>query len=286
MKIFVTGANGFLGSRIAECCAKRGHTVEGTSRSARPPAIRAWRLGEPFAAEWLAGAEVLVHCAYDRSESEACNIMGTESASVAGENAGVARQIFLSSYSARPDAAEPYGRIKHALERFFLERNYTVVRPGLVAGPGGLFARNVRQILRSPVMPLVNGGRERLPLVSLDDLLTAVVALIECGGRGAYNLFHPELVPMRDFIAAVNRAGRHRALTFPIPAALALAALGALGRLGVRLPVDQNNLRALLRNQEPVHKPDLAAFVAAPCTPAEAIRRAVEALGAAEHASR
>jgi nucleoside-diphosphate-sugar epimerase len=286
MKIFITGVGGFLGSRMGERCAARGHTVEGTSRNAREPGIHAWRLGEPFDAGWLAGSEVLIHCAYDRAESEGRNIQATETASVAGEQAGVSRQIFLSSYSARPDAVEPYGRIKQALERFFLERGYTVVRPGLVAGAGGLFARNVRQILRSPVMPLVNGGRDLIPLVSLDDFLTGMTALIECGGRGAYNLFHPELIPMRSFLAAVNRAGQHSALSFPVPAAVALAGLQVLRRMGVRLPVDENNLRALVRNQAPVHQSDLLAFVPRAVAPEEAIARAVAELIAAEHAAR
>ncbi|HVX65421.1 MAG TPA: NAD(P)-dependent oxidoreductase, partial [Bryobacteraceae bacterium] len=194
MKIFITGAGGFLGSRIGERCAARGHAVASTSRTARGPQVRAWKLGEPFDAAWAAGSDVMIHCAYDRAESEARNIEGTETAAAAGEQAGVPRQIFLSSYSARPDAAEPYGRIKYSLEKWFLERGYTVVRPGLVAGDGGLFARNVRQILRTPVLPLVNGGRDLIPLVSLEDFLAAMSALVDCGGRGAYNLFHPELI--------------------------------------------------------------------------------------------
>jgi nucleoside-diphosphate-sugar epimerase len=283
MKVFITGAGGFLGSGIAERCAARGHTVAGTSRSARGPGVHAWKLGEPFDAAWTEGSEVLIHCAYDRAESEARNIQGTEAASVAGEQAGVSRQIFLSSYSARPDAVEPYGRIKQALERFFLERGYTVVRPGLVAGNGGLFARNVRQILRSPVMPLVNGGRDLIPLVDRDDFLAAMTALVECGGRGAYNLFHPELIAMHALVMAVNRAGRHRAVSFPVPAGVALAGLRGLRRIGVRLPVDENNLRALMRNQAPVHQSDLPAFVPRPAAPEEAIARAVAEIVAAEH---
>ncbi len=283
MNIFVTGIGGFLGSRIAEHSKQRGHSVAGVSR--RAP--EAWRLGTPFDPELLRGADVMVHCAYARGDTNERNIEGTKLVVLAAERAAVARQIFVSSYSARPDAAESYGEIKYSVERFFLQRGYTVVRPGLVAGNGGLFGRSLAQVLRMPILPLVDGGRDRIPVVSTGDLLEALAALIESGRAGAFNLFHPDLVTMRTLIETVNRAGGHRALYVPISSSTALFGLRLLRNLGIRLPVDEDNLRALQRNQQPVHRSDLGEFVAHPCPPEEAIRAAVaEYQNRAEHAAR
>ena len=56
----VTGANGFVGSRIAKHLAQHGEVRELT-RHSEPR----FALGEPVPKSALDGVDVLVHCAYD-----------------------------------------------------------------------------------------------------------------------------------------------------------------------------------------------------------------------------
>ena len=260
MKLFLTGVGGFLGSHLAAHWSAAGHDVYGASRSgAVVPGLRRvlpFVLGQPIHAEDLAGVDVVVHLAYDRKAGIHVNMDGTKLVYAAARAAGVPRQIFVSSYSARPESIAEYGRLKRQLETYFLDRGETIVRPGLVIGSGGLFLRNMRKILTSPVMPLLDGGRGLLPVVAVEDLAAAMTTLLE-SRVGGYNLFNPELVTMRRFIETINRAGRHRALYFSIPVSWATGLLSLSETLRIKLPFDSDNLRALKQNQECIHQSDL-----------------------------
>ena len=266
MKLFLTGVGGFLGSHLAAHWAASGHEVHGASRSGAvvPGLCRVvpFVLGEAIHPEDLAGVDIVVHLAYDRKGSLDVNVAGTKLVYAAARAAGVPRQIFVSSYSARPESVAEYGRLKRQLETYFLDRGETIVRPGLVVGNGGLFLRNMRKILTTPVMPLLDGGRDLIPVVAVEDLAVAMTMLL--GGRvGAYNLFNPELVTMRQFIETINRAGGHRALYFNVPLSWATGLLSLSETLRIKLPIDSDNLRALKQNQECIHKSDLETLVPA-----------------------
>jgi NADH dehydrogenase len=266
VKLFLTGVGGFLGSHLAAHWAASGHEVHGASHSGAiiPGLCRIvpFQLGEALNPEDLAGVDIVVHLAYDRKAGFAVNVEGTKLVYAAATAAGVPRQVFVSSYSARAGSIAEYGRLKRQLETYFLERGETIVRPGLVVGDGGLFLRNMRKILTSPVMPLLDGGRDLLPVVAVDDLATAMTTLLE-SRAGAYNLFNPELVTMRRFIETVNRAGRHRTFYFNIPVSWAASLLSLSEKLRIKLPIDSDNLRALKQNQECIHKSDLETLVPA-----------------------
>jgi NADH dehydrogenase len=255
---------GFLGSHLASQWAASGHEVYGASRSgAVVPGLRRvvpFTLGQPLNPEDLAGMDMLVHLAYDRKAGLDRNVEGTKLVHAAARATGVPRQIFVSSYSARPESIAEYGRLKHQLETYFLESGETIVRPGLVVGNGGLFLRNMRKILTTPLMPLLDGGRDLLPVVAVEDL-TAAMTMLLASPVGAYNLFNPELVTMRRFIETINRAGGHRALYFNIPLSWAIGLLSLSEKLRIRLPIDLDNLRALKQNQECIHKSDLQTLV-------------------------
>lgn len=264
MKLFLTGVGGFLGSYLAAHWAASGHEVHGASHSGAvmPGLCRVvpFTLGEAMSPKDLAGVDVVLHLAYDRKAGIDINVEGTRKVYAAAKAAGVPRQIFVSSYSARPESIAEYGRLKRQLETHFLDRAETIVRPGLVVGKGGLFLRNMRKILTTPVMPLLEGGRNLIPVVAIEDFAVAMTILL--GGRvGTYNLFNPELVTMRRFIETINRAAGHRTFYFNIPLSWATTLLSLSERLGIRLPFDSDNLRALKQNQVCIHKSDLESLV-------------------------
>ncbi len=271
MKIAVTGLNGFLGSRLARMLVDRQQTVCGSLRPTA--ALPRWldgycqvthhAIGEPIP-EGFEDAQCVVHCAHDfRPGSRKKNVTGTRGLHEAARRAGVSHQIFLSSYSARPDAESEYGRTKFEIEQYFLAEGETVVRPGLVIGNGGLFGRNLRQLLSLRVVPLVDGGRDQLPLLALGDFLQAMGQIIEEAPAGAYNLFNPELVTTRELVRRIQKKAGRRVLFLHLPIGLAIGSLSLAARLGVRLPVDLDNLRALKKNQHEIHVSDLERFVPA-----------------------
>ena len=47
----------------------------------------------------------------------------------------------------------------------------------------------MEQILHTPLMPLLNAGNDLLPVVAVEDLVTAMTTLLQ-REPGAYNLFN------------------------------------------------------------------------------------------------
>jgi hypothetical protein len=130
-------------------------------------------------------------------------------------------------------------------------------------------------------MPLLDGGIDLLPVVAMEDLVLSMTAVLH-REPGAYNLFNRELIPMRQFVATINRAGKHRAVYFSIPLNWAIGCLSLASRLRIRLPVDLDNLRGLKQNQKCIHASDLEALV----PECRSFERMIEAAVAAHSPSR
>lgn len=275
MKIFITGIGGFLGASLAAHWRAQGHSVSGTSSSAQGAAgdgLVRYRLGDPPPARALEGHDVVVHCAHDFSpEAAQRNREGTRALFEAAKMAGGKKQIYLSSYSARSDSPSRYGATKFAIEQDILAGGGSVVRPGLVAGSGGMFARLARDLERRSFAPLVYPDTKTVALISLPDLLAAFTGLLGRTERRAWNLFAAPLISSREFVEAVWKGqGRSGRVTSVAPW-LASGALWFAGLVGIASPANLDSLRSQLANQQPLHQSDLASLVPEPTAPAPAV---------------
>jgi len=271
MKIFITGIRGFLGSQIADVLRARGHTVLGSSTSPEhPPCLR---MGDAVDPKIFEDADTVVHAAHDFTP-------GALERNVAGsrllfEAASGRRQIFISSHSARPDAICEYGISKYRIEQAYLTAGQAIVRPGLVIGPGGVFARTLRTLRTSRIIPLVDGGRDAVPILAIADFRDAMVALIESGASGAYNLLSEEMPAMRELFETVLRIDSRRAVLVPIPFRVALAAIGTMEFLHVPAPFNADSLRAVRLNRVCIHQSNLRDLLPGVTSLEVAIRRCV-----------
>lgn len=249
MKVFITAIGGFLGGALAAHLKARGHEVSGSTR-------RTMELDRPFDSTFFEGQDAVIHCAHDFSTGAAeRNINGTKAWMETAAALGVRRQMFISSHAARRDAPAEYGRVKYEIERLFLERGYTVLRPGLVTGAGGLYQRQRAALLRVPVVPMLGQGRQPVAAISLEDFLRAAAAALERNCAGAFNLFHEPMPSYREFVQTV-RNGR-RTLFLPVPISLALALAQAADWLRLPVPVKPGQIGALAANESSEWKSDL-----------------------------
>lgn len=267
MKVFITGIHGFVGTQLARRLAHEGHEVAGSARDperrAMPEArVVAWRLGDEMPPGALAGVDAVVHTAYSkRPRDHDLNVSGTLAMARAAADAGVTRQLLLSSFSAVPDATSAYGRMKYELERRFDVPGAVIVRPGLIVGPGGLFAQMAHNVRRLPVLPLPDGGLRPVPILGHEDLLTCLLALLAAPTPAAAgNLCYAERPALRDLLRAIARAFKKRRLMPTLPIALLLPPAQLLHRLGLRFGVTPESLKAYRTNTEGQHESDLATF--------------------------
>ena len=235
--IVVTGANGFVGSALCRHLSARGATVRPLTRNA------GYDLAHPVPS--LVGAGVVVHCAHDFTSPRA-NVDGTLRLLDACARDGVSQFVFISSLSAHVGARSAYGRCKGESEERLGRSTHpivTVLKPGTVLGPGGLFAR-VRHLARLPALP-VFFGRALLQTVLIDDLCDAVAAAIDRRLAGTYVVAEPVGVPVADFYRAVAALDGNHPWLVRLNGDLALPWLRLAERLGVRLPVTADNLLGL-----------------------------------------
>lgn len=173
-RVFVTGADGFIGRAVCQALARKGYTVVAATRrgDAVPGAAEVCRIGDIGDAtarnwdQWVGGMNAIVHLAArvhimnDHAEDplwafRRVNTEATRLLASSAQEAGVQRFIFLSSIKvngeetttapftesdpARPEDA--YGRSKWEAEKILNEvgspssMEVVILRPPLVYGP-------------------------------------------------------------------------------------------------------------------------------------------------------
>ena len=112
------------------------------------------------------------------------------------------------------DAAPPFGAAVDALTS--LERQVgeaaglegVILRFGNLYGPGTMFAAHGSQAddARRRRLPIVGGGAGVFSFIHVEDAAAAIVAAIERGAPGAYNIVDDEPAPMREWVPAYTEA--------------------------------------------------------------------------------
>jgi NADH dehydrogenase len=260
MKVFISGLNGFVAGRLAIHFQAAGIDVTGSSRT--PSAIAGswiWTLGDPPDPERVRGIDVLIHCAHDFTRgAKQSNIDGTTALAETARRAEVKRQIFISTLSARPDAVSEYGSSKYALERYFLERGDTIVRPGTVIGKGGLFGKMAGMIRTKAILPLVDGGNGPMTVIGIGDLCKALQGILARAEPREYNLYYPEKPPLKDILVRLRAKLGRSTIFIPAPAWMLLVPLTILRWLHIRTPIDLENLKGYMKSQDQIHASNLS----------------------------
>lgn len=284
MKVFVTGIAGFIGSALAETLTKRGHSVIGSVSSAEKMAAASrfagqcfvMPLNEDFDPKVFRDVDTIVHCAHDlRAGKSEINKEGTEKIAHAATAEDIKQQIYIGSYSAHEQATSEYGKTKLALEKFFLNLGQTVVKPGVVIGSGGIFLKMSGFVQKYPLVPLIDGGRGRLPIVSIKDLTSALAQLVEQPRPGCFRLYNQEQITFKQLLDQIKQACNSKAVTIAVPYQVVYAGLWLAGKLRLPLQVDLGNLQGFKANQAVQAASDLEQFIPHPSSLSAMVMSAV-----------
>jgi nucleoside-diphosphate-sugar epimerase len=253
--IGVTGAAGFIGSRLVEHFARAGWRVRAYQRDASTPAPAnvtrvSFRMPDEVRAEDFAGLDWLVHGAVQAygqraRDADAVNL-DTARRLVEIARASGTRIVFLSTLSAHPGARSHYGITKLRMEPLFDPGQDAVLRLGLVLGrSGGLFGSIVDTLKSARVVPLPDGGRQPVQIIAMDELVAIVAGVVERGLSGRFEVAHPEVYRMRDLYEAIIARTGARPLLVPVPLALVGAGVRVIEALGLPFPVTRENVLGL-----------------------------------------
>jgi nucleoside-diphosphate-sugar epimerase len=255
VRVFITGASGFIGRALAERLRSDGHEVRGmdfVADAATGVVAGDVAVPGPWQAH-AAGCDLVIHTAavvsfrLERPEDTwRANVVGTRNALDAAVDGGAARFVHFSSVTvfgfSFPDGIDerapvrlsgiPYPDTKITAEQVVLQAHAageiacTIVRPGDVYGPRSrAWAVLPVEAIRSRQFALPGGGRGIHSPVYVDDLVDGVLAAAasDAAAGQVFTLSGGEGIPNRTFFGAYADALGMRLITVPTPVARAAA---------------------------------------------------------------
>jgi len=260
----VTGSNGYVGSKIVGYLRRRNQVIYELARKAPEGSgsrnFINFSLDAGVDPDALKGVDVLVHCAYDFKQKKwpdihRVNVVGTLRLFDIAKSAGVKRILFMSTISAYEGASSLYGKAKLEIERTVLDGGGFVIRPGLVYGkrPGGMMGALNSLVTKSPILPVLGGGKQLLYLVHEDDLADLV---LRCGcSREPWarpiSAAYSEPMTFSDILRVIARSRGRVIRLVPIPWIFPYMALKSAEGIGLDVGFRSDSLISLL-NQNPV----------------------------------
>lgn len=240
MRVFLTGATGFVGSHILTELLAAGYDVRALTRTETPSNGVQWVRGDlrdvgAFARS-LRGCDYLVHCAAlytfapsRKDEIAAVNVAGTESLLAAAHLAGIERVVLTSSSATLGHAEGGYHRSKLDQERvaFAARPNVIALLPTAPVGPGDRkptpTGKLVQDFARGKIVARApgNGG---MNLVPVQDVARAHVTALTRGSAGERYVLGGENFTMDEIWRMLSDVTGCKMPSWRAPYALAFAA--------------------------------------------------------------
>lgn len=264
MRIFVTGATGYIGRAVAEALRRRGHRVAGLTRSAAKARSLAAAEIEPVVGDmrdakaWERAAweaEALVHCAVEYSEDYEALDRGTVDALL-----GVGGKVLYTSgvwqygpggpfHESAAHSGAPLLPWRSEHEKRVVAAKGLVIRPGCVyGGTGGLTGLWFAGAVERKAAPIVGDGANRWATVHVADLADLYVRAAESAVSGElFNGADGSRFTVREMAEAASRAAGAGGAVASLSPAEAEKAYGGMARgLALDQAVDASKAARLL----------------------------------------
>ena len=242
--ILVTGATGFVGSRLLKrlaAAASGGESLRGTARSIRTEDLPAGVEAVPAdvtKAETLPaaleGVTTLVHAAAITANLKEphpgayrqINETGTYNLVKAAGEAGVSRVVLMSGLSA-PAKEGSYMATRLGMEKAVRDSGIpsVILQPSVLFGDGAEFVAALAGIARiSPVLPLLGDPKLKFQPLWIEDLLRILEQSITDDKHLGHSvpLGGPEQVTFKEVLQTICEAMSVRRLLVPLPLPICL----------------------------------------------------------------
>jgi len=209
----ITGANGYIGRRLAEMAIADARAVTALGRSSGPGGDAHREAGARpriSVLESRLGRTAIIHLAHDWYDRDVTGVnqRGTATLLASARLSGVQRFVVASSVSARADAVNAYGRIKWTIEQGLEGVDAVAARIGLVYGGAerGMYGLLLKLVSAMPILPMVEPSRLVHP-IHVDEVCRALLALADSDVTGCKVVAAPAPIPFAQFLKTLAREG-------------------------------------------------------------------------------
>ncbi|HET6228907.1 MAG TPA: NAD-dependent epimerase/dehydratase family protein [Longimicrobiaceae bacterium] len=255
MRVFMTGASGYIGGVVAERLRAAGHEVRGLARNDDAAGrlrtmgiepVRGTLLDRDVIAQEVREADAFIHTAMDMTRRVVEADLTTIEAALEGIGGSGKRFIYTSGTAVVGDTGDgvsdeetPIDPASIVAWRGDHEKRVTggggiLIRPALVYGRGGsgIVTMQIAEARRDGVVHYVGNGSQRWSGVHVDDLADLYLLALENARPGSlYVAAAGEPVSMLDIAEAASRAGGAGGRTAPLTRDEAQKALGWMAGL-------------------------------------------------------
>ncbi len=233
MRIFITGAGGFIGSCISNYLSYKGHEIIEHNRSKNgdlsPDGIpdnsevivnSAGRLGSPNVntSELTQSNAVLPEMLADFCTKKSIHLIHLSTPGVSGLLANASEDLEYNPWG-EYELSKMKGEISLREHDSLPSHLLTVLRPDFVYGPGDMHKLELFKQVQKGWFPLIGFNGARIRPTYCADVCRAVNASLPggCLNGGLYNIGGPEVLKFRDFILKTALSMGIKLKILPVP---------------------------------------------------------------------
>lgn len=274
MKVFLTGATGFVGKHMLERLLAEGHAVRAALRGLPGQKARlvsrTQHLGRKDDFQWvhgdivegtrldegMQGCDAVIHLVGIIVEKgtntfERVHYLGTRNVVEAAKRTGIKRFVQMSALGVRADSVAPYQTTKWKGEEEVRQSGipFCILRPSLIFGEGDGFVTQMIATMRSAPLfrPVPGDGRPRFRPIAVEDVTTCFVRALtyEAATNQTVDLGGADELTLNEVLAEIARCAGVRKPPVHIPMPLMMTVASVAQKVLKNPPVTLDQLRML-----------------------------------------